>query len=61
MNKTGNRTEKKKPSWIYRKKTKLRKSKKSTQEIDDNADDNKKPRIIVRNVPFKVSTFFVIV
>ncbi|KAK9308407.1 hypothetical protein QLX08_001583 [Tetragonisca angustula] len=56
MRNTGNRTEKKKLSWIYRKKTKLRKSKKSTQEIDDNTDDNnKKPRIIVRNVPFKAT------
>ncbi|KOX77764.1 RNA-binding protein 28, partial [Melipona quadrifasciata] len=50
-----NRTEKKKLSWIYKKKTKLRKSKKSTQEVDDNTDDNKTPRIIVRNVQFKAT------
>ncbi|CAD1472099.1 unnamed protein product, partial [Heterotrigona itama] len=50
-----NRTEKKKLSWIYRKKTKLRKSKESIKEVDDNTDDNKKPRIIVRNVSFKAT------
>lgn len=55
MKNTGNRTEKKKLSWIYKKKIKLRKSKKSTQEVDDNTDDNKTPRIIVRNVQFKAT------
>ncbi|KAK1116723.1 hypothetical protein K0M31_018116 [Melipona bicolor] len=55
MRNTGNRIEKKKLSWIYKKKTKLRKSKKSTQEADDNTDDNKTPRIIVRNVQFKAT------
>lgn len=48
------RTDKKKLSWIYRKKTKLQKSK-STQNVTDNVDENKKPRIIVRNIPFKAT------
>lgn len=47
--------DKKKLSWIYRKKTKLQKSKKSTQDTDNNVDDSKKPRIIVRNIPFKAT------
>lgn len=58
MNEIG-RTDKKKLSWIYRKKTKLQKSK-STQNVTDNVDENKKPRIIVRNIPFKVNAFFIV-
>lgn len=49
------RTDKKKLSWIYRKKTKLQKSNESIQNITDNIDENKKPRIIVRNIPFKAT------
>lgn len=56
INKIG-RTDKKKLSWIYRKKTKLQKSNESIQNITDNIDENKKPRIIVRNIPFKVMHF----
>ncbi|OAD61456.1 RNA-binding protein 28, partial [Eufriesea mexicana] len=50
-----NRGDKKKLSWMYRKKTKLQKLKKQTQNIRDNSDENKKPRIIVRNIPFKAT------
>lgn len=59
MNEIG-RTDKKKLSWIYRKKTKLQKSNESTQNVTDNVDENKKPRIIVRNIPFKVNAFFIV-
>ena len=55
MRNTSNRTKKKKLSWICRKKIKSQKSKKPTQKIDNNTDENKKPRIIVRNLPFKTT------
>ncbi|XP_076619291.1 RNA-binding protein 28 [Colletes latitarsis] len=50
-----NRGDKKKLSWIYRKKTKLQKSNKSTENGNNNTDENKKPRIIVRNLSFKAT------
>ncbi|KZC14343.1 RNA-binding protein 28, partial [Dufourea novaeangliae] len=50
-----NKGDKKKLSWIYRKKTKLQRSEKSMQESNDNEEENKKPRIIVRNLPFKTT------
>ncbi|XP_076302436.1 LOW QUALITY PROTEIN: RNA-binding protein 28-like [Lasioglossum baleicum] len=55
MRNTGNRGDKKKLSWMYRKKIKLQKLKKPTQDIRNNSDENKKPRIIVRNIPFKAT------
>ncbi|XP_076179662.1 RNA-binding protein 28 [Ptiloglossa arizonensis] len=53
-----NRGDKKKLSWIYRKKVKLEKSRKSAQNANNDeskTDENKKPRIIVRNIPFKAT------
>ncbi|XP_076231608.1 RNA-binding protein 28 [Calliopsis andreniformis] len=49
------RSDRKKLSWIYRKKVKLQKSAKPVENEDDTGEGNKKPRIIVRNLPFKAS------
>lgn len=46
---------KKKISWMYRKKAKLRRAKNSEAKVTDTADANgQNSRIIVRNLPFKV-------
>lgn len=55
MRNTGNKTDKKKLSWIYRKKKKLQKSRNVTENINDNVEEDKTPRIIVRNVSFKAT------
>lgn len=60
-NKTGKRGDKKKLSWIYRKKIRFQKSKKSTENINNDGEEDKIPRIIVRNVPFKVGVFLFII
>nr|XP_033343102.1 RNA-binding protein 28 [Megalopta genalis]XP_033343103.1 RNA-binding protein 28 [Megalopta genalis]XP_033343104.1 RNA-binding protein 28 [Megalopta genalis]XP_033343105.1 RNA-binding protein 28 [Megalopta genalis] len=51
-----NKGDKKKLSWIYRKKIKTQKASRSVQSSSDNANDNKKPRIIIRNLSFKATT-----
>lgn len=54
-----NKGDKKKLSWIYRKKVKAQKYKraeqKSNNNANDSANDNKKPRIIIRNLSFKAT------
>lgn len=51
-----NRSDRKKLSWIYRKKTKLQRSKNPTPTPGENAHvDNKKARLIVRNLSFKAT------
>lgn len=55
MRNSGNKTDKKKLSWIYRKKRKLQKSKDVTENRNDNVTEDQTPRIIVRNVPFKAT------
>ena len=49
------RGDRKKLSWIYRNKTKIQRSLNSTPSVDDCTEDNKRPRIIVRNLPFKAT------
>ncbi|CAL7945297.1 unnamed protein product [Xylocopa violacea] len=56
MRNKGSRTDRKKTSWIYRKKRKIQRANKLTENADDNVEDNKRPRIIVRNIPFKATT-----
>ncbi|XP_076294345.1 RNA-binding protein 28 isoform X2 [Lasioglossum baleicum] len=54
-----NKGDKKKLSWIYRKKIKAQKYRRAAQNSNnnahDNANDNKKPRIIIRNLSFKAT------
>nr|XP_031846783.1 RNA-binding protein 28 [Nomia melanderi] len=50
-----NRGEKKKLSWIYRRKAKLQKSKNAAQGISNTPNDNNRPRIIIRNLSFKAT------
>ena len=49
------RGDRKKLSWIYRNKTKFQRSQNATSGVDDCTEDNKRPRIIVRNLPFKAT------
>ncbi|XP_034195510.2 RNA-binding protein 28 [Osmia lignaria lignaria] len=55
MRNTGKRGDKKKLSWIYRKKIRFQKSKRGTEITNNNGEEDKIPRIIVRNVPFKAT------
>ncbi|XP_076646791.1 RNA-binding protein 28 isoform X2 [Halictus rubicundus] len=54
-----NKGDKKKLSWIYRKKIKAQKYQRAAQNsnnnANDNENDNKKPRIIIRNLSFKAT------